>query len=135
MAKSITGKQINEINKGCSNGFRFDIEDFRMRGDRHLSKTINVTDTELIKATLYFQEEIIEYRETGKKIPVLNVSVWKKRAEDAGAMWSSGLGKFHYYKDKKISRRNIKVLQEITKEVTDDFIQNMAVDNIDKSIF
>ena len=50
-------------------------------------------------------------------------------------MWSSGLGKFRHYKDRKAPRRNITLLQEITKEITDDLIKSMAVDNRNDSIF
>jgi len=130
---SITIASVKKINSRCSNGFQFDIQDYRQRGDKNLSKTIHLDDNRLIKATLYFQDEIIEYKNTGQRIPVLNVSIWTKSGEST--MWSSGLGKFHYYKDRKIARRNMTVLQEITKEITDDLIKSMAVDNRDDSIF
>lgn len=130
---SITIASIKKINNGCSNGFQFDIQDYRQHGDKNLSKTINLDDNKLIKATLYFQDEIIEYKNTGQRIPVLNVSIWTRSGEST--MWSSGLGKFRHYRDKKIPRRNLTVLQEITKEVTDDLIKSMAVDNRDDSIF
>lgn len=124
---SITIGSVKKINSSCSNGFQFDIQDYRERGDKNISKTINLDNNRLIKATLYFQDEIIEHRETGQRIPVLNVSIWTKSGNST--MWSSGLGKFHHYKDKKSPRRNITVLQEITKEITDDLIKSMSVDN------
>lgn len=130
---SITIASIKKINGNCSNGFQFDIQDYRQRGDKNLSKTINLEDNRLIKATLYFQDEIIEYKNTGQRIPILNVSIWTKSGETV--MWSSGLGKFHHYRDKKSPRRSMAVLQEITKDITDDFIKSMAVDNRDDSIF
>lgn len=124
---SITIASVKKINSRCSNGFQFDIQDYRQRGDKNLSKTIHLDDNRLIKATLYFQDEIIEYKNTGQRIPVLNVSIWTKSGEST--MWSSGLGKFHYYRDKRCPRRNMTILQEITKEITADFIKSMAVDN------
>lgn len=130
---SITIASVKKINSSCSNGFQFDIQDYRQRGDKNLSKTIHLDDNRLIKATLYFQDEIIEYKNTGQRIPVLNVSIWTKSGEST--MWSSGLGKFRHYRDKKSPRRNLTVLQEITKEITDDLIKSMAVDNRDDSIF
>jgi hypothetical protein len=129
---SITTHSIKKINNGCSNGFRFDIQDYRQLGDKNLSKTITISENKLIKATLYFRDEIIDHRETGQRIPVLNVSIWTKSGEST--MWSSGLGKFHHYRDKKVSRRDMSVLQKITEDITDDFIKSMAVDNIDDSI-
>ncbi|HML65297.1 MAG TPA: hypothetical protein PKC55_10745 [Dysgonomonas sp.] len=130
---SITIALVKKINSSCSNGFQFDIQDYRQLGDKNLSKTITIDENKLIKATLYYQNEIIEHREAGQKIPVLNVSIWTKSG--SSTMWSSGLGKFHHYRDKKSPRRNIAVLQEITKEITDDLIKSMAVDNRDDSIF
>lgn len=130
---NLTVASIKKINNGCFNGFQFDIQDYQQLGDKNISKTIKIDDNKLIKATLYFQDEVIEHRETGQRVPVLNVSIWTKSGEST--MWSSGLGKFHYYKDKKIPRRNVTVLQELTKEITDDFIKNMAVDNQGDSIF
>lgn len=124
---NLTIASVKKINSSCSNGFQFDIQDYQERGDKNLSKTINLDDNRLIKATLYFQDEIIEYKNTGQRIPVLNVSIWTKSGEST--MWSSGLGKFHYYRDKRCPRRNMTVLQEITKEITADFIKSMAVDN------
>ncbi len=124
---TLTIASIKKINSSCSNGFQFDIQDYRLLGNKNLSKTIKIEDNKLIKATLHFQDEIIDYRETGQRIPVLNVSIWTKSGEST--MWSSGMGKYHYYKDKKVPRRNMTVLQEITKEITDDLIKNMAVDN------
>ncbi len=132
MAK-ISIASIKKINANCFNGFQFDIQDYQLLGDKKLSKTIKIDDQKLIKATLSFQDEFIKYRETGQRIPVLNVSIWTKSGEST--MWSSGMGKFHYYKDRKIARRNLTVLQEITKEITDDFIKSMAVDNRNDSIF
>lgn len=130
---SITIASVKKINSSCSNGFQFDIQDYQLLGDKKLSKTIKIDDQKLIKATLSFQDEFIKHRETGQRIPVLNVSIWTKSGEST--MWSSGMGKFHYYKDRKIARRNLTVLQEITKEITDDFIKSMAVDNRNDSIF
>jgi len=130
---SITIQSIKKINSGCSNGFQFDIQDYRQLGDKNLSRTIPIDENKLVKATLYFQDEIIDHRETGRRIPVLNVSIWTKTS--VSTMWSSGLGKFHYYKDRKAPRRNMALLQEITKEITDDFIKGMAVDNCNESIF
>lgn len=124
---NLTIASVKKINSSCSNGFQFDIQDYQERGDKNLSKTINLDDNRLIKATLYFQDEIIEYKNTGQRIPVLNVSIWTKSGEST--MWSSGLGKFHYYRDKRCPRRNMTILQEITKEITADFIKSMAVDN------
>lgn len=130
---TISTKSIQKINDNCSNNFQFDIQAFVNRGDKNLSKTIHIDQKKLIKATLYYQDEVLNYQETGQKIPVLNVSVWIKSTEST--IWSSGLGKFHYYKEKKVLRRNMTVLQEITKEITDDFINSLAVDNRDKGIF
>lgn len=130
---SISIASIKKINSSCSNGFQFDIQDYRQRGDKNLSRTIHLDDNRLIKATLYFQDEIIEYRNTGQRIPILNVSIWTKSGEFM--IWSYGLGRFHHYRDKKCPRRNMTVLQELTKEITDDLINSMAVDNRDDSIF
>lgn len=130
---SITIRSIKKINSSCSNDFQFDIQDYRQHGDKNLSKTIHIDENKLIKATLYFQDEIIDYRETGQRTPVLNVSIWTRSGESV--MWSSGLGKFHHYKDRKVPRRNMALLQEITKEITDDLIKSMAVDNRNDSIF
>lgn len=130
---SITIEAIRKINNSCSNGFQFDIQDYRQLGDKNLSKTIPIEENKLIKATLFFKEEITDYRQTGQKIPVLNVSVWTKSGESI--MWSSGMGKFHHYRDKKCPRRNMSILQEITAGISDDLIKSMAVDNRNDSIF
>lgn len=130
---SITIETIKKINNSCSNGFQFDIQDYRQLGDKNLSKTIKIDENKLIKATLYYQDEIINHRETGQRIPVLNVSIWIESGEST--MWSSGMGKYHHYRDKKCPRRNMAVLQEITAEITDDLIKDMAADNRNDSIF
>lgn len=130
---SITIEAIKKINNSCSNGFQFDIQDYRQLGDKNLSRTIKIDENKLIKATLYYQDEIIDHRTTGQRIPVLNVSIWTRSGNST--MWSSGLGKYHHYRDKKCPRRNMAVLQEITAEITDDLIKSMAVDNRHDSIF
>ncbi|WP_165044918.1 hypothetical protein [Dysgonomonas sp. ZJ709] len=125
-------KEILTINSKCGNGFQFDKEDFILLGDKNLSKVLTVTDDYKIKATLYFQNEINKDRQTGNQIPVMNVSVWIK-PEDS-TMWESGLGKFHYFKDKVVPRKKMSILQELTKEVTEEMIRELAVDNRDESI-
>lgn len=131
--RSITIKKIKEINEKCKNGFRFDTEHFRMTGDKHLSKCIKIAEDKVIKATLYFREEIKGYQETGNSIPVLNVSVFTKSKESV--LWSSGLGKFHSFHQNKVKRKNLSVLIDLTQEITDEMISELAVDNCNESIY
>lgn len=123
-------KEIVSINSRCGNGFLFDKQDYLILGDKHLSKVLTVTNNYKIKATLYFQNEINGDRQTGNQIPVMNVSVWTK-PEDS-TMWESGLGKFYYFKNKVVPGKIMSVLQELTKEITDEMIRELAIDNRDE---
>lgn len=127
----IAVSKIRDINSKCSNDFTFNLHDFSC-GIKSVTKRIKLSEDQFIEASLYFKEEYKNYRKTGNNIPVLHVSICTKSPDST--FYSSGMGVFHHFNDRKVNRKNMNVLTELTKEVSDDMIRGLARENVNDSI-
>ena len=130
MAK-ITIEQVKKINSKCDNNFRLDVQYFLIHSEKTLYKDIDINNNLKIEVKInYFPEyeNSLGYnRETGKLIPTLNFRKWVREYE--GSLWSStDWGKRKIISDERPTRKNISLLQKLTKEVTDELIRGYIIE-------
>lgn len=117
---NITKQQVLDVNKKCSNGWIMDVSFFLTHNEKTLVKDIKLSETEILRAKLWFTEVREGYHYTGLIVPQLHLSLYKTSA-DSIFMTSHGLGNFVAIKDcEQVKRRNLKVLQTLTERFTDD---------------
>ena len=130
MAK-ITIEQIKKINDKCFNGFKLDTQYFLLHNEKTLYKDININEGLKIEVKINYYAEYensLGYnRPTGKLIPTLNFRKWVNN--DNSTMWSStDWGKRKIISDERPTRKNISLLQKLTKEVTDELIRGYIIE-------
>lgn len=134
MAKTISNKTVETIDARCRNGFRFDLQRFKERGEKQLCRFITLKENEkLVKLTLWWQDEAI-YRKnqygctireyTGNVVPELHCAVWRK--SEASPCWVSlGFGGFHPFSDHPSPKRLMNALADATTLITDELILSL----------
>ena len=130
MAK-ITIEQVKKINSKCDNKFCLDVQYFLIHSEKTLYKDIDINNNLKIEVKInYFPEyeNSLGYnRETGKLIPTLNFRKWVREYE--GSLWTStDWGKRKIISDERPTRKNISLLQKLTKEVTDELIRDYIIE-------
>ena len=130
MAK-ITVEQVKKINSKCDNGFKLDIQYFLNTNEKILYKDVNINENLKIEVNIKYYPEYensLGYnRPTGNLIPSLSFRKWI--SEHNGSMWSStDWGKSKIISDERPTRKNISLLQKLTKEVTDELIRDYIIE-------
>lgn len=130
MAK-ITIEQIKKINDKCFNNFKLDTQYFLIHNEKTLYKDITINENLRIEVKINYYTEYensLGYnRPTGKLIPTLNFRKWVN--DGNSTMWSStDWGKRKIISDERPARKNISLLQKLTKEVTDELIKDYIIE-------
>lgn len=89
MAK-LTKEQAIKWDKMLSNGYRFDVRQFMLWGEKTASLKIEVAENKLLEGSLSYREQRQGYRYTGRQVPVLHLQMWNVDANGVGI--SRGLG-------------------------------------------
>ena len=133
MAK-MTQKQLDAKRAATPNGWEYDLFYFLTHGEHTATRKIELNDKEYIKATLLYRNEYeritneygISYnRETGRKLPTVNISKWTYNdTKTAASSWGLGVWETIGTPQKT---QNYKYL--MTCAVSDDFIMAKAGGN------
>lgn len=122
----ITVEQIEKINSKCGNGFELDVDTYLSRGEKKFEKEIFLDENKLEKLLI----RIGFYSASGLQVPRINVALWTKSEYGENSyLHSSGYYDRDVYvvdlaQDKKLA----KVLQDITRMMSEDFIQSLVDD-------
>ena len=110
----ITREQILKVNKECHNDFELSLSAL-MRGDKNtLNKKIAYSENSYLDVDLYFTERYENYQKI--LYPTLHLNSFRK---DGNFFVSHGIGYF-IRMGENVSRRSMKVLQELTKTLTNE---------------
>lgn len=108
--KSITRKQLQEINNKCSNNWNFDTIYFICHSEKTLIKKLKIDDTGYLEFRLYYNSQ--------NQI-TLHISKFEY-AKDGETASTEGLGKITTLDLKKHKRRIFNNLIAFTEKLTDD---------------
>ena len=127
MAK-ITKGQIIKMNEKMGNGFEFDIKYYLFHNEKTARKIIQMEENKCLEAKIMYRDHYEKYtqdngisynRQTGKKQPVLHLTLW--RVDENGTATSSGLGQWINISEPQ-NKAMFSKLQKLTHEITDEFI-------------
>lgn len=133
MAK-ITKKQYLDINAKCDNNFILDLQHFCVWGEKQLGKTIKITDTIYINATIFFREKIEHFRSIGHVACVRfdKLIDLHPDSDDEYKMYRSIELKTIELTTDPVARRNMNILYEFTKKYSDDVILEELKEKIEE---
>ena len=121
----ITTKQIQQINKACSNSWRLDTQYYLFHTEKRLIKHIELDEENYLQFSISYNY---------KNQAVLNINKFYHKKDDTFAT-SNGLGKQVMINDTPTKRKDIKKLINYTYLLTDtklmEINQNTSVLNLD----
>ncbi|MDE7425350.1 MAG: hypothetical protein K2N51_16960 [Lachnospiraceae bacterium] len=116
MAK-ITREQIEKINSGLKNGFKFDLERFFMWNEKSVIKQIKLDSEQVLQVSIHYTTG-----NEGEAIPTLHLH---KGTIDGDFISFSGLGQsFQIGEPQK--RRNFNFLAKLTANNSDESLISLA---------
>lgn len=131
MAK-LTVKQYKDINSKCKNGFILDLNWFGIWGEKQLRKNIVIDDYTVIDIVVKFGK-IYAGRWSDKVEavqPEYRIDIMTRTNTD-------GMYRVHSLIEElageKVTRRNMKLLYEVEKDLTSDFILERVREKLEKS--
>ena len=124
---TMTSEQAEKINARCSNDWKFDARRYIMHsGEKQLCKQIQLDDTHVIRAEIYFQDTYKNFKRDGLEI-VLHVD----KLTLCGDFYHGGIGLFRSIPYSK-NRRMFSDLEKLTAIIDDEYIMQMYSDNAEK---
>lgn len=127
MAK-LTKEQAIKWDKMLSNGYRFDVQNYLVWGDKHASLKIKLAEGKLLEASLIYREEGSGFRKTGRQIPNIHLRLWDVN-EEIGCGVSHGLGAYIPVGEIQ-NNRNWKYLCALSAEYPAERIMELAKDHV-----
>lgn len=122
----ITSEQIKKINDKCSNGWQLDVRHAIICSEKQLVLQAQKSETEIVRGTLWWNEVHENFCTVGK-VPQLHLALYHTKP-GSDMMTSYGLGKTITLGD-MVSRTSMKVLQDLTKNFTEDDLLRLADKN------
>lgn len=122
----ITSEQIKKINDKCSNGWQLDVRHAIICSEKQLVLQAQKSETEIVRGTLWWNEVHKDFRTVGK-VPQLHLALYHTKP-GSDMMTSYGLGKTITLGD-MVNRTSMKVLQDLTKNFTEDDLLRLADKN------
>lgn len=117
---TLTREQIIKLNNGCYNGFYLDVYGtISNNGVKQFAKEIKLDNGKILKAQIIFHNRWDHVAKKNINRPIIWLNEY---APKGSVMVSHGLGYREYLDSTIYPRRNTKVLQEATKEWTDEKI-------------
>ena len=109
----ITKSEIEKLNEGCGNGFKFDVRRYLSWGEKQLIKYIDIEKNDVLSVK-------IEYiKDKSGQIPTLSLTKWKK--ETSGLLCSDCKTQYINLGEAQ-KRKNFKLLKEYSNKITDDYV-------------
>lgn len=116
---SITREQINKLNSKCENGFSFDIQYFCFHNEKTFQKYIPTSENKFLRVSVMFYEKWNRFNKQTENTPTIHFAEYTK-GNTEGVLVSHGLGYF-VNAGEAVNRKNTKILQELTKNLNDEY--------------
>lgn len=123
---SITKAKVIEINSKCGNGFRLDIQRCCVWNEKALFKYVDISEKEKLRFELSYHSE-----EPKRKIPTIYVSRWECSDLNPDVIMSSSGNLEFRIEEVEQKTKNVKTLQEISRNMSPDFIEKVKANYAD----